>query len=68
MRVIRTRTPSLQGATGLPRLCSEHVRHVRHLYHSAVQVPTAHIRKVHWGQSVHFGVVNYHEGHLESYT
>ena len=68
MRVIPRRIPSVQGATGLPRMCTQPVGDVWAHRHVPLQLRTAAVHKFRWWQSVHRRVVHCHECLSESYT
>ena len=68
MSIILNCTPSVKGATGLPRMCAQPVGDGLGPRHLAVQDRTVGVRKLCWWQSVHPRVVHYNEGRSESYT
>ena len=68
MSVILNLTPSVQGATGLPRMCTLSVGDVRGPLPFSCTGPYSGCTKFRWPQSVHRPVVDYHEGHSELYT
>ena len=68
MRVILCRTPSVQGAVRIPRMCTLPVLDVQGPLPFSCPGPYCGSTKFSCQQSVHRRVLGYHEHHCESYT